>query len=44
MPSDSKPKSIELLNAIGGEPLDGSGFEDEELEDGFDVGGEDGND
>jgi hypothetical protein len=43
VPSDSKPNLIEPLDAIGGEPLQSSGFEDEQPEDGFDDGGEDDN-
>jgi hypothetical protein len=43
MLSDSKPNSIEPLDTIGGEPLEASGFEAEQPEDGFDEGGDDGN-
>jgi hypothetical protein len=32
------------INSFGGEPLEASGFEDEQPEDGFDDGGDDGND
>lgn len=32
------------FDSIGGEPLEGSGFEDEEPDDGFDDGGGDAND
>jgi len=35
---------MESLDSFGCEPLEGSGFEDEQPEDGFDEGGEDGND
>ncbi len=34
----------EQLDSLGAEPLEGSGFEDEQPEGGFDDGGEDGND
>ncbi len=43
MPSDSTADSEALINSIGAEPLEGSGFEDEQPEDGFDEGGDDGN-
>jgi hypothetical protein len=37
-------KCESLLDAVGGEPLEASGFEDEQPENGFDEGGDDGND
>jgi hypothetical protein len=45
MPSDfiPDPKAKEPVHSIGGEPLEGSGFEDEQPEDGFEDGGDDGN-
>ncbi len=43
MPSDSKSISTRPIDSLGGEPLEGSGFEDEQPEDGFGDGGDDGN-
>ncbi|HZT39982.1 MAG TPA: hypothetical protein VFA28_18965 [Bryobacteraceae bacterium] len=43
-PPNQEQLNQEQLDFIGAEPLEGSGFEDEQPEDGFDDGGEDGND
>jgi hypothetical protein len=40
MPCLFPPVIQEQLDLIGGEPLEASGFEDEQLEDGFDDGGD----
>jgi hypothetical protein len=43
MPKNFEPNSTNPLDSIDGEPLQSSGFEDEQPEDGFDDGGDDGN-